>query len=45
MIDGFNLWGFLAVPVGISLCFSPALIAWFIAEYINPPAEKPENKH
>ncbi|HET7625071.1 MAG TPA: hypothetical protein VFM25_07385 [Verrucomicrobiae bacterium] len=44
MIDAFNLWGFLAVPVGVLLCFGPGLVAWLIAEYIRPTSEKPENK-
>lgn len=28
-----NIWGFLAVPLGVVVCFGPALILWLKAEY------------
>jgi len=27
-----KFWSILCVPIGISLCFGPALIAWVVAE-------------
>ena len=27
-----NWWGVYAMPVGVSICFGPVLVAWIIAE-------------
>ena len=35
-----NIWGFLAMPVGVIICFGPGLVVWLIAEYLTPPAER-----
>jgi hypothetical protein len=32
MEHDLNIWGILAVPVGVLLCFGPALIVWIRAE-------------
>jgi hypothetical protein len=32
LIDS-NIWGFLAVPVGVLVCFGPALFVWVREEY------------
>ena len=40
-----NIWGFLCVPVGITLCFGPALLLWIKEEYFSAPANKPDDKH
>jgi len=34
-----NIWGFLAVPVGVLLCFGPALFVWIKNEYISRPPD------
>jgi hypothetical protein len=31
LIDS-NIWGFLAIPVGLLVCFGPALLVWLKAE-------------
>jgi hypothetical protein len=30
----------LAMPVGVLICFGPALVVWLRAEMQNPPDEK-----
>lgn len=44
MIDSVdtNIWGFLAVPVGVLLCFGPALFVWVKDEYFSRPPGGPE---
>lgn len=27
-----NLWGIFAMPVGLILCFGPALVVWLVQE-------------
>ena len=34
-----NIWGFLAVPVGVVFCFGPALVVWVVREYLLPEDE------
>jgi hypothetical protein len=34
-----NIWGFLAVPVGVLICFGPALAVWIRKECSGPPAD------
>ena len=36
-----NIWGFLAVPVGVAVCFGPALLVWVKREYFD---RKPDDK-
>jgi hypothetical protein len=38
-----NIWGFLAVPVGVALCFGPALFVWLKLEYFSPPPDEGGN--
>jgi hypothetical protein len=33
---------FLAMPIGVVLCFSPAIILWLIQEY-KPSADEKQN--
>jgi len=35
-----NIWGLLAMPLGVLLCFGPALFAWVKAECQSDPPEK-----
>jgi hypothetical protein len=45
MMDA-NIWGLLAVPVGVAICFGPALVAWVLLE-LNSSSEtsqKPRRK-
>ena len=30
-----NIWGFLAIPVGVVACFGPALFVWIKSEYFS----------
>jgi hypothetical protein len=34
-----NIWGFLAMPIGVLLCFGPALFVWIKNEYFSGPPE------
>ena len=36
-----NIWGFLAVPVGVLFCFGPALFVWIKNQYFSGPPEGP----
>jgi len=38
-----NIWGFLAVPAGVVVCFGPALFVWLRAELQSRPPEKRED--
>jgi hypothetical protein len=42
METDLNLWGIFVVPVGVLLCFSPALLVWLKEELSNkpPPTER-----
>jgi hypothetical protein len=44
MEHDLNLWGIFAVPVGVLLCFGPALIVWIRQELQSPPSEDPKTK-
>jgi hypothetical protein len=37
--SNLNFWGEIAVPVGLLICFGPALFIWFMAE-LKAPKEK-----
>jgi hypothetical protein len=46
-----NIWGELVVPVGLLICFGPALALWFVEELkaskqekAAARAERPENR-
>lgn len=38
-----NIWGLLAVPVGIAFCFGPALATWAVLE-LNSPSKTSKRK-
>lgn len=41
-----NIWGFLAMPLGVVLCFGPGLVVWLKEEYFTKSSEeKPDDKH
>jgi len=42
LIDKVNVWGFLAVPLGVLICFGPGLFVWLKEEYKTSPSEKHE---
>ena len=46
-MNGFdmNWWGILVVPLGVVLCFGPALVAWLASEDWQEPPEFPDKKH
>ncbi len=39
-----NIWGFIAMPVGLLLCFGPGLLVWLKAELETPPPDKREDR-
>jgi hypothetical protein len=36
-----SIWGVLAMPLGVTLCFGPALLVWLKEELRSP--EKPKD--
>jgi hypothetical protein len=38
-----SIWGVIAMPIGVAICFGPALVTWLRAE-IKPP-EKNRDRH
>jgi hypothetical protein len=44
LIDKVNVWGFLAVPLGILICFGPGLFVWLKEEFKTRPVEEREDK-
>ena len=32
-----NYWGLVVVPLGVAMCFGPAVLVWFFAELRTPP--------
>jgi hypothetical protein len=49
MLGGFMtdtdlaLWGMIVVPVGVALCFGPALLVWLRDEFRAGAARKQEH--
>lgn len=40
-----NIWGFLAMPLGVVLCFGPGLVVWVKEEYFTKsPDEQRDGK-
>ena len=37
-----SIWGVLAMPVGVALCFGPALLVWLKQEFGAP--DKPKDR-
>jgi hypothetical protein len=44
-----NVWGIFAMPVGVALCFGPAMLVWWLMEGRKQQQQKPEparkNRH
>jgi hypothetical protein len=38
-----NIWGLIAMPLGVLLCFGPALFAWVKAECQSEPPDNRRN--
>ncbi len=32
-----QFWSIFAMPIGLLICFGPAVVAWLLAEYKSPP--------
>ena len=39
-----KFWSILAVPIGVALCFGPALLVWLKCELSHPPSENDDRK-
>ena len=39
-----NLWGIIAMPVGVAICFGPLLLAAIMTRPDSPPPENPKIK-
>lgn len=33
VLASLNYWGFIAMPIGVAICFGPALLLWLKEEY------------
>jgi len=42
-MDAF--WSIFAMPIGVTLCFGPAVVVWWLTKEKEPPNEKSEEKH
>ena len=42
MLDRFISW--FAVPIGVVICFGPAILLWLFEEYKSPGASGPEDE-
>ena len=41
-----KFWSICAMPIGVALCFGPAMIVWWLTKDKEPrPDDKPEQKH
>ena len=39
-----SIWGVIALPVGVAICFGPALFMWLKAELRTEPVDKDEDR-
>jgi len=39
-----SIWGVIALPVGVAICFGPALFMWLKAELGTEPEDKDEGR-
>jgi hypothetical protein len=39
-----NVFGIFVVPIGVLLCFGPALAVWLLAETEKESSERPEDR-
>lgn len=38
-------WGLIVVPIGVAICFGPALLVWFFQEIKPDSAEKDKTSY
>ena len=43
MIDKF--WSVCSMPLGVLICFGPAILVWLSIELKSPPADKHDDHH
>jgi len=39
-----KFWSVFTFPIGVLICFGPALVAWLIEEFKTPPPEKKDER-
>jgi hypothetical protein len=39
-----KFWSVVSMPLGVLLCFGPAIVVWLIDQRRNPPSKKPEDR-
>jgi hypothetical protein len=39
-----KFWSVATFPIGVLICFGPAIVAWLIEEFKTPPPEKDEQR-
>ena len=38
-------WSIFAMPIGVTICFAPAIIIWWLTKGSEKPSGNGENKH
>ena len=45
LLDGdLSIWGVIAMPVGVAICFGAALVVWLKDELRGQPEENKKNR-
>lgn len=39
-----KFWSILAMPIGVAVCFGPALVVWMLTEMRNTPSDKQDRQ-
>jgi hypothetical protein len=42
-MDAF--WSILTMPIGVALCFGPAMIVWWLTRDKSPDSDKSPDRH
>jgi hypothetical protein len=35
-----KFWSIMAMPIGVAICFGPALLVWMLTEMRKPPGDQ-----
>jgi len=44
LLQDVNLWGIFVVPIGLTICFGPALFVWLKEELRSGASDKSDKK-
>ena len=40
-----KIWGFITMPLGVALCFGPAVLVWWLTKDKSPAQDKAKDGH